>query len=131
MLVVLCYVPIWYAWRASQQRSSSLYYFGDNRGHGPVLDRLSAATQGHVRIVGPFLEIERYGISRNVNHQLLTFWTFEQARHARSPRTHAWFRAIYNRHGPRLAARIRSPWTADLAYLMLKPIELLIRVTLA
>ena len=88
---------------------------------------VTAATRGHPRLVGPFLEIERHGHTRRVNPQLLTFWQFESAWQRRSPRTHAHFRAMYNSFGPQVAARIRSPWAADAVYLALKPVELLIR----
>lgn len=40
-----------------------------------------------------------------------------------SPRLHRTCRAIYDRTGPALAARLVHPWLADIAYLSLKPLE--------
>jgi hypothetical protein len=86
---------------------------------------VTAASLGHSSLVGPFFKCQRRCCIRQANQQLMTFWAFEQLWASKSPRSHRLFRAIYNRVGPRLAARIRNPWLADMAYLMLKPAELL------
>jgi hypothetical protein len=86
---------------------------------------VTAASLGHSSLVGPFFKCQRQCCIRQANQQLMTFWAFEQLWVSKSPRSHRLFRAIYNRVGPRLAARIRNPWLADMAYLMLKPAELL------
>jgi hypothetical protein len=84
---------------------------------------VTAASRGTPWLVGPMEEVERSGGIRQVNQQLVRFWRLEECWSARSPGSHHCFRAIYNRIGPRLAARIRHPQAADLAYLMLKPLE--------
>ena len=85
---------------------------------------VTAASTGHARLVGPFVEIERRGEAFRANQQLLTLWQFERLWQNRFPRSHRRFRRIYNRIGPVIAARIRSPWLADAFYLALKPVEL-------
>jgi hypothetical protein len=86
---------------------------------------VSAAMQGHPRLVGPFFETSRAGRSLMANRQLLTLWQFEALWRDRFPRSHSCFRRAYNRFGPSLARRITSPWAADLVYLALKPAQFL------
>jgi hypothetical protein len=88
---------------------------------------VTAAGRGHRKLVGPFWEIERRGEWRRANQQLITLWQFENLWRNKSPRTHEKFRRLYNLVGPRIAARIRSPWLADAAFLALKPVELTAR----
>lgn len=88
---------------------------------------VTAATRGHESLVGPFIETTHRGRSRRANQQLITMWQFEELWRARAPRSHAAFRLVYNGCGPAVAKRIRSPWVADLAYVALKPVELLAR----
>jgi hypothetical protein len=54
---------------------------------------------------------------------LLLYSTICLSLAASLPRLHAAIRAAYDRLGPPLAARLRHPLAADLAYLMLKPAE--------
>ncbi len=84
---------------------------------------VTAAGRGHAKLVGPFVVITHHGRRRSANLQLLTFWRFENRWRNQSPSSHAAFRAVYNRVGPAVAARITSPWLADLAYLAIKPVE--------
>lgn len=84
---------------------------------------VTAASRGHRKVVGPFFEIRRCGQSRQANQQLITLWLFENRWREKFPRSHQNFRRIYNRLGPMLAARIRSPWLADVAFVVLKPAE--------
>ncbi|MSU28167.1 MAG: hypothetical protein CK546_01940 [Pedosphaera sp.] len=84
---------------------------------------VTAAARGHIQLVGPFVPYQRHGRARSVNHQLLTFWAFEERWQATAPRTHRAFRRLYNVVGPRLARRLANPWFADAAYLALKPCE--------
>jgi hypothetical protein len=91
---------------------------------------VTAASQGHVCCVGPFVAITHHGRLRLANQQLLTFWQLESSWHARFPRSHAAFRRIYNRIGPIVADRIQSPWLADATYLALKPAGWLARLCL-
>lgn len=84
---------------------------------------VTAATHGHAGLVGPFTNAVHRNEIRQVNRQLLTFWRLENIWQLHAPRSHRLFRKIYNRIGPLIARRIRSPWLADMVYLMLKPAE--------
>jgi hypothetical protein len=89
---------------------------------------VTAAGRGHVAFVGRHVEVERNGRSQLVNQQLITFWQFENRWRNFAPRCHLIFRWGYNRVGPVIAARIKSPWLADLVYLALKPFELMAKL---
>ena len=89
---------------------------------------VTAALRGHGSLVGPFVEVIHNEGLRPANRQLLTLWGFEAIWRQRAPRSHKIFRRIYNRTGPVLAKRITSPWLADAAYLMIKPVELAARL---
>jgi uncharacterized protein DUF6688 len=86
---------------------------------------VTAALHGHNSVVGPFMKNNCGGVSRTVNHQLLTFWEFEKIWQHRSPQTHKVFRCIYNRIGPVISRRVTSPLAADIIYLLIKPFEFL------
>jgi len=91
---------------------------------------VTAAARGHAKFVGPHFEIERKGRRLLANQQLVIFWQFENLWQARSPRIHAMFRIIYNCIGPVVARLISSPWLADLTFIVLKPLEWLVRLCL-
>jgi len=91
---------------------------------------VTAATQGHPILVGPFVEICRNGYARRANHQLIALWSLEVKWQQHAPISHAAFRNIYNRVGPVIAQRITSPWSADVIYLALKPAEWAARLAL-
>ncbi len=84
---------------------------------------VTAAQQGHPSFVGPFTDTSRNSSIRCANEQLLIFWKLEEIWHGDSPRSHAIFRRIYNRLGPRIAKLITRPLIADMVYLSLKPAE--------
>ncbi len=89
---------------------------------------VTAAGRGHRGLVGPFTEFSHGGRRLAANRQLITFWTLEDRWRVRSPGSHRLFRRAYNRLGPHLARRIRSPWLADAVWLALKPLELLAKL---
>ncbi len=90
---------------------------------------VTAAARGHRRFVGA--KIERIdGIERRVNNQLSRLWAFEQLLIQTCPQGHHRLRKVYDRIGPKLAARVSNPWLADMAYLSLKPVEGLAMVLL-
>jgi hypothetical protein len=84
---------------------------------------VTAAMHGHRSIVGPLIEIATPDSTRRASRQLIIFWKLEQIWDEASPRTHRIFRRLYNRVGPMIARRIRSPFVADAVYLTLKPLE--------
>ncbi|MDA8745526.1 hypothetical protein N9N28_12910 [Rubripirellula amarantea] len=77
---------------------------------------VTAASRGHVWLVN--------------KNQLVALKMFELVLQARHPRTHRMLRLAYDRIGPALARRISNPWLADVAYLLLKPVEWLARLAL-
>jgi hypothetical protein len=83
---------------------------------------VSAAARGHAGFVGSRPDP---ATGRPVNHQLRRLRAFEVRLAADWPAGQRRLRRAYNLLGPVLAARIRSPWAADAAYLLLKPLELL------
>ncbi len=86
---------------------------------------VTAASQGHPGLVGlPTVDIVHRGRWFSATLQLATLWKFEVLWQRRAPRSHAWVRLIYNRVGPMIASRITNVWTADLAYIAIKPVEL-------
>jgi hypothetical protein len=89
---------------------------------------VTAAMRGHPFLVGPFREINRRNHVCRANQQLATLWQFENAWRIRAPKSHAIFRRAYNRIGPIIAARIQSPWPADLTFIAIKPVELVARL---
>jgi hypothetical protein len=86
---------------------------------------VTAASRGHRSVVGPLTTVRRGGVDRLANRQLLRFWQFEMVWCEGSPGTHALFRRLYNRLGPKVARRIRTPLAADAMYAALKPAEMI------
>lgn len=85
---------------------------------------VAAASRGHVRVVGSW----KTRSGRIVNRQLLRFKAFELMLAAVAPSVHRRLRSIYNRVGPPIARRIRSPLAADVVFVLLKPLEVLTAV---
>lgn len=149
-LAILCYIPLWYLWRATRVRGSlwdclwsalgmlpfwvwSLVW--SHRFYLELPDKqplrcfvVTAASHGHALLVGPQLEFEHNGEARLATRQLIRFWQVEDHWQSHSPRSHRGFRAVYNLIGPHLAARITSPWRADVVFLALSPLEWIITI---
>jgi hypothetical protein len=87
----------------------------------------TAAAQGHPRVVGSRLVQRADGKPMQVNGQLQVLKFAELALLAVKPRWHTALRRMYDVVGKALARRIHSPWLADIAYLLLKPVEWLAR----
>ena len=98
-------------------------YYEDLPEQPPACFVVTAASGGSPALVGPFVEIERAGLRRRANRQLLRLWRFEAFWRSRSPATHRRFRSFYNRVGPLVASRIRTRGGANLMYVLLKPFE--------
>jgi hypothetical protein len=113
-------------WLASWLWSRSLYASLPDQPDGCFI--VTAAGHGHAAFVGTHIEIERNGHRVLVNQQLITFWQFENLWRNFAPRSHRIFRSGYNRVGPIIAARIKSPWLADFVYFAIKPLELIAKL---
>jgi len=147
-LLVPFYIALWYSIRAWQLIRAAKYgwgtyfvtlvgslpfwlascwwshkVFNSLPDKAPTCFIVTAAASGHPQCVGPLVEIDHNGSRRWANQQLVTFWELETRWQIFFPRSHAIFRQVYNRLGPVVAAKIKSPWLADAAYLVLKPVE--------
>ena len=65
----------------------------------------------------------RHGHSVIVNRQLCVANAFEQILEERMPNLHRNVRNFYDRYGFPVAKMIRSPYIADVIYIMMKPLE--------
>lgn len=88
---------------------------------------VTAATKGHQNVVHTWFDVEN---DRLLNQQLSTFWKFEDLLKHQTPKFHVAIRRIYNRIGPVVARSIVFRWQADLVYLLLKPTEWIIQLSL-
>ena len=83
----------------------------------------TVSLRGHRRLVKPI----RYGIRRGekivVNRQLCVANAFEQLIQERTPRLHRRIRDFYDRYGYPVSKHIKSAWSADIVYLIMKPLE--------
>lgn len=83
----------------------------------------TVAAGGHRRIVKPLRLGIRHGHEVIVNRQLCVANAFEQVLEERTPRFHRIVRHFYDRYGYPVARHIRSPYTADIIYCLMKPLE--------
>ncbi|HUG33798.1 MAG TPA: DUF6688 family protein [Anaerolineales bacterium] len=90
----------------------------------------TAAARGHPTFVRSWEVTLAGGESMRVNGQLQTLKGAELALMAVAPRSHRLVRKLYDRVGRRLARRIQHPLLADVAFLTLKPMELLAGIIL-
>lgn len=90
----------------------------------------TVAAGGHPRLVRPLRPGMRRGHAVVVNRQLCIANAFEQLLEERTPRLHRAVRGVYDRTGYPIARHIRSPWAADVVYLLMKPLEWLFLLVL-
>jgi hypothetical protein len=81
----------------------------------------TAAAQGHPQFVGSWLVRRANGEFIHVNEQLQILKCAELAFMTVQPRLHKPFRRAYDVIGNSLAKRLRNPYLADVAYLLLNP----------
>lgn len=83
----------------------------------------TVSLRGHRGLVKPI----RYGIRRGnrivVNRQLCVANAFEQLLEERTPRFHKAVRHFYDTYGYPISKWITNPWSADIVYLFMKPLE--------
>ncbi|MCM3766968.1 DUF6688 family protein [Neobacillus niacini] len=90
-------------------------------GDGHYLCTVSA--RGHKKLVKPIRAGIRRGSRIAVNRQLLIANAFENILEQYTPNLHTVIRGFYDRYGYPLSRHIRSKWSADLVYLLMKPLE--------
>jgi hypothetical protein len=90
----------------------------------------TVSLRGHKRLVKPL----RYGIRNGkkivVNRQLCIANAFEQLLMEKTPRFHTVVRNFYDTYGYPVSIFIKKAWTADLVYLIMKPLEWLFLMVL-
>lgn len=122
---VLSSIPFWLA---ATLWSQKIYISLSN--DPPSCFIVTAAMHGHETVVGPRMQVIHQGRSREANQQLLTLWLLEDLWKKRASHSHAGFRRFYNIAGPVVASYITSPIRADLAYMLIKPVEMVARTIL-
>lgn len=85
----------------------------------------TVAAGGHPKLVKPLRMGERHGHRIVVNRQLLVANAFEDLLSERLPGVHRQLRRFYDTCGYPVARHIRSRWTADAVYVLMKPLEYL------
>ncbi|MBO0962902.1 hypothetical protein J1P26_24830 [Neobacillus sp. MM2021_6] len=90
-------------------------------GDGHYLCTVSAT--GHSKLVKPVRAGIRRGSRIIVNRQLLIANAFENILEEYTPNCHKVIRAFYDKYGYPLSRHIQSKWSADLVYLLMKPME--------
>ncbi len=83
----------------------------------------TVAAGGHKKIVKPVRRGVRHGHWVIVNRQLCIANAFEQILEEHTPRLHRRIRHFYDAYGFPVAKVIRSPYAADLVYILMKPLE--------
>lgn len=83
----------------------------------------TVAAGGHRKVVKPIRMGARHGHPVIVNRQLCVANAFEQILEERMPNLHRNIRNFYDRYGFPVAKMIRSPYIADVIYIMMKPLE--------
>ena len=83
----------------------------------------TVSLRGHEKLVKP----TRYGIRRGerivVNRQLCVANAFEQLIQEKTPGFHRAIRNFYDTYGYPISKHINSAWSADVVYLLMKPLE--------
>lgn len=83
----------------------------------------TVSLRGHEKLVKP----TRYGIRRGekivVNRQLCVANAFEQLIQERTPGFHRRLRNFYDTYGYPISRHINTAWSADVVYLLMKPLE--------
>ena len=90
----------------------------------------TVSLRGHRKLVRPI----RYGIRRGekivVNRQLCVANAFEQLIMEKTPRFHKRVRHFYDTYGYPVSRHINSAWSADITYIIMKPLEWIFLIVL-
>ena len=97
-------------------------------GDGHYLCTVSA--KGHKKLVKPIRAGIRRGLRIPVNRQLLIANAFENILEQYTPTFHKVIRNFYDKYGYPISRHINSKWSADVIYLLMKPLEWLFLVVL-
>ena len=90
----------------------------------------TVAAGGHRKIVKPQRMGRRHGHDIVVNRQLCVANAFEQILQEKTPVFHKAVRSFYDKYGLPVSKLIRKPLTADIVYIIMKPLEWLFLIVL-
>ena len=90
----------------------------------------TVAAGGHRKIVKPQRMGRRHGHDIVVNRQLCVANAFEQILQEKNPVFHKAVRSFYDKYGLPVSKLIRKPLTADIVYIIMKPLEWLFLIVL-
>lgn len=90
----------------------------------------TVAAGGHPKIVKPIRKGMRHGHEVIVNRQLCIANAFEQVMEEYTPVFHRHIRKFYDKYGFPVARAIRSPYIADVVYILMKPLEVMFLLVL-
>ena len=90
----------------------------------------TVAAGGHRRVVKPIRTGIRHGHRVVVNRQLCVANAFEQVLEEKLPKLHKVVRRIYDNTGYPISKHIRSKYTADVIYYLMKPLEWIFLIVL-
>lgn len=90
----------------------------------------TVSLRGHEKLVKPIRCGVRKGRKIIVNRQLCVANAFEQLIMERTPGFHKALRNFYDTYGYPLSRHIKNAWSADLTYLIMKPLEWMFVVVL-
>ena len=103
-------------WLFSQKAAPAVHLYGAEY-------LCTAAAQGHKKIVKPFRVGIRGGKRIVINRQICVANAFEELLQEKTPHLRKLLRCVYDAIGCPIAKHIRSPFAADIAYLIIKPFE--------
>lgn len=90
----------------------------------------TVSLRGHKKLVKPIRCGIRKGRKIIVNRQLCVANAFEQLLMERTPKLHRAIRTFYDTYGYPISRHINSAWSADITYLIMKPLEWIFVVVL-
>ncbi|WP_255259994.1 DUF6688 domain-containing protein [Bacillus sp. AFS023182] len=83
----------------------------------------TVSVKGHKKIVKPLRAGIRHGERITVNRQLLIANAFENVIEECAPKCHKVIRNFYDNYGYPISKHINTKWSADLIYIIMKPLE--------
>ena len=110
-------------WNLSLQEAPQNIYYDEHY-------LCTVAAGGHKKIVKPIRRGVRHGHPVIVNRQLCIANAFEQVLEEHTPHFHKKVRNFYDTYGFPIAKLIRSKYTADFVYFLMKPLEWIFLIVL-
>jgi hypothetical protein len=90
----------------------------------------TVSVKGHKNLVKPIRSGIRRGQRIMVNRQLLVANAFENILEEYTPNLHKVIRYVYDRYGYPVSKHIKTAWSADIVYIIMKPLEWLFTLVL-